>query len=213
MPKYSPQGLRRDRPRECTGAGLFRRVRTRVRPARSPAGPGPARRQCDRRPARTPDGRDIGGDLAYPHVGLNATGTWDQPFLPSYPGAADFRGQQLHAVDYPGPDALAGHRVIVVGGGASAVQFIGELASFDRDAGRAAVALVEERVARGLPPQSVVSVTGLALRPQERLAADMGIFDSRRPMFERILPSGVRRADGTPRPSTRSCERPDPVRQ
>lgn len=145
---------------------------------------------------------------------VNATGTWDQPFVPSYPGAADFRGRQFHTVDYPGPEALAGQRVVVVGGGASAVQFIGEIAplaeviwvtrreplwrtgEFDADAGRAAVALVEERVARGLPPQSVVSVTGLMLRPQEQVAANLGVYDRRRPMFERIVADGVRWADG-----------------
>lgn len=148
------------------------------------------------------------------HAVINATGTWDQPFVPSYPGAADFRGRQFHAIDYPGPDALAAQRVVVVGGGASAVQFLGELTpvadvlwvtrrepvwrtgKFDQEAGRAAVALVEERVARGLPPQSVVSVTGLMLRPQEQQAAAMGVYDRRRPMFERILPEGVRWADG-----------------
>lgn len=146
---------------------------------------------------------------------VNATGTWDQPFVPSYPGAADFRGRQFHTVDYPGPEALAGQRVVVVGGGASAVQFIGEIAplaeviwvtrreplwrtgEFDADAGRAAVALVEERVARGLPPQSVVSVTGLMLRPQEQVAANLGVYDRRRPMFERIVADGVRWADGS----------------
>ena len=150
---------------------------------------------------------------------INATGTWDQPFLPSYPGAAEFRGHQFHGVDYPGPDALAGQRVIVVGGGASAVQFLGELAPvadvtwvtrrepvwrterFDADAGRAAVSLVEERVARGLPPQSIVSVTGLMLRPQERAAAEMGVYERRRPMFERIVPEGVRWRDGTVEPA------------
>lgn len=150
---------------------------------------------------------------------INATGTWDQPFLPSYPGAATFLGRQYHTADYPGPQAFAGQRVIVVGGGASAVQFIGELAPvadvtwvtrrepvwrtdrFDTDAGRAAVALVEERVARGLPPQSVVSVTGLMLRPQEQAATDLGIYDRRRPMFERITPDGVEWADGTTQPA------------
>ena len=93
-----------------------------------------------------------------------------------------FAGEQLHTVDYPGAEHFRGRRVLVVGGGASAVQFLGELApvtdtlwvtrrppvwrsdEFDREAGHEAVALVEERVRRGLPPASVVSVTGLALR-------------------------------------------------
>lgn len=146
---------------------------------------------------------------------VNATGTWTQPFVPHYPGMETFVGEQLHTVDYPGPEHFIGKRVLVVGGGASAVQFIGALApitetlwatrrepiwrddDFTPEAGAAAVALVEQRVAQGLPPQSVVSVTGLMLRPQEREAQRRGAYAARRPMFARIEPDGVRWADGT----------------
>ncbi|MGM1016160.1 MAG: FAD-dependent oxidoreductase [Actinomycetota bacterium] len=146
---------------------------------------------------------------------VNATGTWTQPFIPHYPGMETFVGEQLHTVDYPGPEHFRGLRVLVVGGGASAVQFLGALApltdtlwatrlepiwrsdDFTPEAGQAAVALVEERVARGLAPQSVVSVTGLMLRPQEREAERLGAYADRRPMFSRIEPDGVRWSDGT----------------
>ncbi|MFJ2541445.1 NAD(P)-binding domain-containing protein [Microbacterium sp. NPDC087589] len=145
---------------------------------------------------------------------VNATGTWTHPFLPHYPGMETFLGEQLHTVDYPGPEHFAGKRVLVVGGGASAVQFLGALApltdtlwvtrrepvwrsdDFTPEAGAAAVALVEQRVAHGLPPQSVVSVTGLMLRPQEREAERLGAYAARRSMFARIEPDGVRWADG-----------------
>lgn len=144
---------------------------------------------------------------------VNATGTWTQPFLPHYPGMETFLGEQFHTVDYPGPEHFRGRRVLVVGGGASAVQFLGALApiadtlwatrrepvwrtdDFTPEAGAAAVALVEQRVAQGLPPQSVVSVTGLALREQEREAERLGAYAARRPMFSRIEPDGVRWAD------------------
>ncbi|GAA1482243.1 NAD(P)-binding domain-containing protein [Gordonia sinesedis] len=143
---------------------------------------------------------------------VNATGTWTRPFVPHYPGIESFAGEQFHTGTYPGVGHLRGKRVLVVGGGASAVQFLGELApvtdtlwvtrrppvwrtEFDADAGLAAVTAVEERVRRGLPPASVVSVTGLALRPQEQRAADLGAYE-RLPMFERIEPDGVRWADG-----------------
>ncbi len=144
---------------------------------------------------------------------VNATGTWSQPFVPYYPGAESFRGEQLHTVDYPGPEHFAGKRVLVVGGGASAVQFIGELAprtdvvwvtrrepvwrdDWDEQVGRDAITLVQQRVARGMPPASVVSVTGLGLRLQEQEAARLGAYDARRPMFQGIEPDGVRWADG-----------------
>ena len=149
---------------------------------------------------------------------VNATGTWSRPFVPHYPGMENFAGEQLHTVDYPGPEHFRGRRTVVVGGGASAIQFLGELApvtetlwvtrrepvwrstDFTQDAGRAAVALVEERVRRGLPPASVVSVTGLALREQEREAERLGAY-RRRPMFSSVEPAGVRFDDGSAEPA------------
>ena len=52
-------------------------------------------------------------------------------------------------------------------------------------------------MAAGLPPESVVSVTGLLLRPQEREAERLGAYAARRPLFQRIEPDGVRWADGS----------------
>ncbi|MET7766371.1 NAD(P)-binding domain-containing protein [Streptomyces sp. NPDC005393] len=145
---------------------------------------------------------------------INATGTWDRPFWPRYPGQETFRGRQLHTSRYPGPEAFAGRRVVVVGGGTSGVQHLLEIAEvaaettwvtrrppvfregpFGEGQGRAAVALVEQRVRRGLPPQSVVSVTGLPMTEAMRRAREQGVLD-RLPMFDRITPSGVTWADG-----------------
>ncbi|MFG2901782.1 NAD(P)-binding domain-containing protein [Streptomyces zaomyceticus] len=145
---------------------------------------------------------------------INATGTWDRPFWPRYPGQETFRGLQLHTAGYPGPERFTGKRVLVVGGGASGTQHLMEIADvaaetfwvtrrepvfregpFGEAEGRAAVALVEERVRRGLPPQSVVSVTGLPLNDAIRSARARGILD-RLPMFDRITPTGVAWDDG-----------------
>jgi cation diffusion facilitator CzcD-associated flavoprotein CzcO len=144
---------------------------------------------------------------------INATGTWQRPFIPHYPGAGSFTGRQLHTYNYAGPEEFRGQRVLVVGGGASAVQILAELSDvastlwvtrrppiwrttpFTESAGREAVALVEDRVRRGLPPESVVSVTGLALREQEQAALHRGVY-ARQPMFDRITTSGVQWADG-----------------
>ncbi|QWF21042.1 NAD(P)/FAD-dependent oxidoreductase [Nocardioides sp. LMS-CY] len=173
------------------------------------------------RPVRV-DRVESAGDLLVVRAGkrswttrtiVNATGTWSQPHLPYYPGIGSFRGEQLHTRHYPGPEHFRGRRVVVVGGGASAVQLLGEIApvaadtlwvtrrepvwrtdDFTPDRGREAVALVEDRVRRGLPPTSVVSVTGLALREQEREAERLGAY-RRRPMFTRIEPGGVRMPD------------------
>ncbi|MGW8066022.1 NAD(P)-binding domain-containing protein [Streptomyces ziwulingensis] len=145
---------------------------------------------------------------------INATGTWDRPFRPYCPGQDTFRGRQLHTARYAGPEDFAGQRVVVVGGGASGTQHLLEIAPyaaattwvtrrppvfregpFDEDAGRAAVALVEERVRQGLPPRSVVSVTGLPLNDAIRAGLESGVLD-RQPMFDRITPEGVEWSDG-----------------
>ncbi|MFF4183191.1 NAD(P)-binding domain-containing protein [Streptomyces sp. NPDC001691] len=145
---------------------------------------------------------------------INATGTWDRPFWPRYPGQETFRGRQLHTATYPGPEAFAGQRVIVVGGGASGTQHLMEIAEvaaettwvtrrppvfregpFDEEAGREAVAMVEERVRLGLPPRSVVSVTGLPLNDAVRAARAKGVLD-RLPMFDRVTEHGVAWKDG-----------------
>lgn len=145
---------------------------------------------------------------------ISATGTWDRPFWPRYPGQETFRGRQLHTADYPGPGEFAGLRVVVVGGGASGTQHLMEIAEvaadttwvtrrppvfregpFGEEQGRAAVALVDERVRRGLPPRSVVSVTGLPVTEAISRARETGVLD-RLPMFDRITPDGVAWNDG-----------------
>jgi cation diffusion facilitator CzcD-associated flavoprotein CzcO len=146
------------------------------------------------------------------HV-INATGTWTRPFIPFVPGARSFRGRQLHVADYRSADEFAGKRVVVVGGGVSAIQLLEELShvaetiwvtrrepvwmddDFDVPARVAAIAGVEERVRRGLPPGSVISVTGLHWTPWAREAQERGILN-RRPMFTAIEPTGVRMPDG-----------------
>ncbi|MFF2744356.1 NAD(P)-binding domain-containing protein [Kitasatospora sp. NPDC058048] len=137
---------------------------------------------------------------------INATGTWTRPFLPHYPG--HFAGRQLHYAEYRGPEEFAGRRVLVVGGGASAVQVLSEVAAvgetvwvtrseplyhdgpFTPEYGRAVVAKVEERVRQGLPVRSVVSVTGLGPSVALRRAQELGAL-RRRPMFDRLTEHGV----------------------
>ncbi|MGB7239459.1 MAG: NAD(P)-binding domain-containing protein [Rhodococcus sp. (in: high G+C Gram-positive bacteria)] len=166
---------------------------------------------CDREPRF----RVEAGELVVSARGLiNATGTWEKPFIPSYPGAETFGGRQLHTKDYRTADEFAGKHVVVVGGGISAVQLLDEISlvtsttwvtrrkpefrdgDFGPDAGRAAVAMVEERVRAGLPPGSVVSVTGLLLTERLKAARDRGVLE-RLPMFSEIIPDGLRWADGT----------------
>ncbi|MCA2228402.1 FAD-dependent oxidoreductase [Nonomuraea sp. NEAU-L178] len=146
---------------------------------------------------------------------VNATGTWTRPYWPYYPGARSFRGRQLHYAAYRGPEEFAGRRVVVVGGGTSAAHVLSEIAGvaastlwvtrrppvfrplddFGEDARRDAVAMVEARVRAGLPPQSVVAVTGLGYTPIVREALAKGALE-RLPMFGRVTADGVSWDDG-----------------
>jgi cation diffusion facilitator CzcD-associated flavoprotein CzcO len=145
---------------------------------------------------------------------INATGTWEQPYIPDYPGASLFKGQQLHTRDYTDASAFRGKHVLIVGGGISAIQLLDEISQvtqttwvtrtpprwregpFDEEAGRAAVAMVEERVRAGLPPRAVVSVTGLPITPAVEAMRARGALE-RQPMFAEITPDGVKWPDGS----------------
>lgn len=146
-------------------------------------------------------------------VVINATGTWTRPFWPRYPGMTEFRGRQLHTAEYAGPHEFRGLRVLVVGGGHSAIQHLAEISEvasttwvtrrppewrdeqFTPDRGRAAVARVAEAVEAGRRPESVVSVTGLHAGPLVAAARDRGVYE-RLPMFSRLTPTGAVWDDG-----------------
>ena len=144
---------------------------------------------------------------------INATGTWETPYVPDYPGRELFRGRQLHTHDYRTAEEFRGQHVLVVGGGISAIQLLDEISKittttwvtrtpprwregpFNQEAGRTAVRLVEDRVRAGLPPNAVVSVTGLPVNERTEAMRARGVLN-RQPMFEAISDEGVRWADG-----------------
>lgn len=59
---------------------------------------------------------------------IAASGSFGSPHRPALPGLGSFAGQVLHASEYRSPASVAGERVVVVGGGNSAVQIAVELA-------------------------------------------------------------------------------------
>ncbi len=58
---------------------------------------------------------------------VSATGTWRKPFVPAYPGMANFSGRQLHSAHYRSPYEFRGQRVMIVGGGNSGAQILAEV--------------------------------------------------------------------------------------
>lgn len=76
------------------------------------------------------DGRfriDTDGEPWTADAVVSATGTWANPILPPIPGREAFRGVQIHSAEYRSPDAFAGRRVLVVGGGNSGAQVLAEV--------------------------------------------------------------------------------------
>lgn len=129
---------------------------------------------------------------------INATGTWDKPYWPYYPGQREFTGRQLHTHDFVAPEEFLGQRVLVVGGGTSAAQFLLQLSTLgidtlwstrrapqwreapqDKAWGIEVENNVNARARSGLPPLSVVSVTGLPLTDFYQAGIDSGVLVSR----------------------------------
>ena len=146
---------------------------------------------------------------------VNATGTWGAPFVPWYPGMDAFEGRQVTTAGYPGAEAFRGQDVIVVGGGTSAIGFVLELEgvaasvrwasrrpidfasgeSLDIEAASAAVSAQDRAAREGRALPSIVSGTGVPKTRRMAAAIERGVLVAR-PMFERVLPGGVRWADG-----------------
>lgn len=145
---------------------------------------------------------------------ISATGTWDRPYWPHYPGRETFEGRQLHTHDFRSVEEFRGQRVVVVGAGSSAVQFLLQLdgvatattwvtrrppqwtdSAFDAEWGRDVEDRVNARTRAGLRPNSVVSVTGLPLTADHRRGIEAGVLVSAGPMVG-LTPGGVRLADG-----------------
>jgi cation diffusion facilitator CzcD-associated flavoprotein CzcO len=146
---------------------------------------------------------------------INATGTWDKPYWPYYPGAREFAGRQLHTRDFVAPEQFLGRRVLVVGGGTSAAQFLLQLSAMGIDThwstrqapqwreapqnkawGIEVEANVNDRTQAGLVPRSVVSVTGLPLTDFYQEGIDSGVLVSRGGI-ESLSSHSVTFADGS----------------
>jgi NADH dehydrogenase FAD-containing subunit len=119
----------------------------------------------------------------------------------------------LHTKDFKTADYFKGKHVVVVGAGISAIKLLDQISKvttttwvtrsppvfkevpLDEAAGHNAVSLVDARVRNGLPPLSVVSVTGHPLSPEVEDMKKRGVLN-RLPMFSEITRDGVKWQDG-----------------
>ncbi|HLD65552.1 MAG TPA: ArsO family NAD(P)H-dependent flavin-containing monooxygenase [Pseudomonas sp.] len=145
---------------------------------------------------------------------VSATGTWSKPHIPDYPGRELFAGTHLHSAQYQGPEAFAGKRVMVVGGGNSGAQILAELSQVaetlwitpepptflpDDVDGRV---LFERATARWkaqqegrLIDQPVGGLGDVVMVEPVREARERGVLVAERP-FQRFTAEGVEWADG-----------------
>jgi cation diffusion facilitator CzcD-associated flavoprotein CzcO len=146
---------------------------------------------------------------------INATGTWGSPFIPWYPGLKSFEGRHVHTTEYVDATEFAGKKVIVVGGGTSAIGFLLELENvaekltwvsrrpiefledgeLNLEARASAVQKQDEAAKAGRALPSIVSGTGVPRTRRIQAGIDRGLLQAR-PMFASIEPDGVRWANG-----------------
>lgn len=164
-----------------------------------------------------PEGRllvEAAGLTTSTRIVVSATGTWDRPFWPAYPGMRDFAGRQLHAAQYRSPDGFAGQRVVIVGGGNSAAQILAEVSRVaettwvttrpprflpDDVDGRVLFATARARIRalrEGRDHAGIAGLGDIVMVPSVRDARERGALKAQ-PMFTRLTRSGVAWADGT----------------
>ena len=71
---------------------------------------------------------DQGGQRYRARLLISAIGGLSRPLIPSLPGLEDFQGSIFHSQQWPDQMNLSGQRVAVIGGGASAIQFVPRIA-------------------------------------------------------------------------------------
>ena len=72
--------------------------------------------------------RSAAGEALEADVVVSGTGQLNRPHVPDLPGLGDFEGTQFHSARWSHGHDLAGENVVVVGNGASAIQFIPQIA-------------------------------------------------------------------------------------
>lgn len=72
--------------------------------------------------------RTSAGETLQADVVVSGTGQLNRPHVPDFPGLARFEGTQFHSARWNHEHDLSGENVVVIGNGASAIQFIPQIA-------------------------------------------------------------------------------------
>ncbi|AZQ61685.1 NAD(P)/FAD-dependent oxidoreductase [Flammeovirga pectinis] len=63
---------------------------------------------------------------------IGSTGTAANPKIPKFEGVENFKGEQLHSINYRNPKQLKGKKVLIIGGGNSGAQIVSELSKTNK---------------------------------------------------------------------------------
>ena len=97
-----------------------------------------------------------------------ATGMSGRPHVPHFPGMEDFRGDQHHSSQHPGPDGYRGKRAIVIGSNNSAHDICAALWEHAAD-----VTMVQRSSTHVVKSETLMDVALGALYSEEAVAAGM----------------------------------------
>ena len=146
---------------------------------------------------------------------IAATGQFGAPQVPHVPGVTRYTGELLHVSAYRCPEKYAGRRVVVVGGGNSAIQVAVELDEVaDVTLTTRSPLKIRRQRPLGIDLHHWLHYSRVdALPLGRRAAASVGVLDegryraaldagrpAHRDMFSAFTPDGVRWADGSSEP-------------
>ena len=145
---------------------------------------------------------------------ISATGSWQKPFIPSYPNFENYKGISIHSANYENASSLAGKKVLVVGGGNSGAQILAEVSKLvsttwvtlkepkflpDEVDGRYLFEFATKQYKaklEGRDIQPAGSLGDVVMVDSVKEARERNALDSKRP-FESFYENGVIWSDGT----------------
>ncbi|MDR3476999.1 MAG: ArsO family NAD(P)H-dependent flavin-containing monooxygenase [Gammaproteobacteria bacterium] len=145
---------------------------------------------------------------------VSCTGTWGNPYIPSYPSKNEFLGTQIHSAQYCVPTDFISKKVLIVGGGNSGAQIFAEVSRVtdatwvtERDPkflpddvdGRVLFQVATQRYQarlEGRSDKAIPSLGDIVMVDSVKEARSRGILKPKRP-FSKFTNSGVVWSNGT----------------